>query len=140
MDGFSYFIIIAVSVLAIIFILYLHLKRWLRKIKVNLEKANGIEKLIELLFLFDQKKVYLNITLTKELSDEFKNVSSLKLPLVFRSNNLSGGIRVVFDTGKDYRIFNKIFIEPNKINGYFKILHQPGPELGWFTIIMQPVL
>lgn len=131
----NHVLLIALSAVAVIAILYLHIKRWSRKIRVNLDNDQGIRKFIELLFIYDQKKVFLNIKLSFELAKEFRNASTISLPQIYRSKILSGGFRVVFEkTRKDTK--NKVFFEPDRLKGYFKVIHGQGPELGWYTILM----
>jgi hypothetical protein len=129
--------IIASAGIAISFIIFLHIKRWSKKIRVNLNTKEGIQKFIELLFVFDQKVVFLNIILTPDLASEFKNGSTISLPQVYRSKSISGGFKVKFDSKNMDRLMKEAFIEPNRIKGYFKIIHEAGPELGWYTILLQ---
>jgi hypothetical protein len=128
---------IIISIIAALIVLFLHLKRWSKKIKVNLSSEQGIQKFIELLFIYDQKKVFLTIDLSPKFITEFKTHLTLTLPQIYNAYNISGGFLVMFDQAKKEDIFSKRFIEPNRIKGNFKILHQPKPELGWFTIQIQ---
>lgn len=139
MEHYKLFLLITISVIIAGVIIYFHIKKWSKKIRINLNKEGGVEKLTELLLVFDQKKIYLILELTEPLVEEFKNYSMITIPLVFRTPDLVGGLKLIFEIKKDYKLFDKIFREPNKIKGYFKIEHQPGPELGWYKISLLPI-
>jgi hypothetical protein len=134
---FFILLIIALGLNLILYIVYLHVNRWSRKIKLNLNYKVNIDKLFGLLFLYDKKKVYINITLTDDHIEEFKSMSTISLPLIHRSNNISGGYRILFDMNDKEQILSKHFVQPNLIKGYFKVIHQTGPKLGWFSILLQ---
>lgn len=137
MEELNIIIFTVLAVIAVIFVIYLHIKRWSRKIRINLTNDQGIRKFIELLFVYDQKVVFLNIVLSPEFVKEFKTSHSISLPQVYRSKNLSGGFRVIFDNHEKNRPMNRVLIEPNRIKGYFRIVHEAGPELGWYAIILK---
>ena len=113
------------------------MKRWRRRILVNLNENAGIQKFIEQLFVYDGKEVFLNIVLSPGLICEFKNFNSISLSQIYRSKNISGGFRVKFNCKNNDQLLYDKFIEPNRIKGYFRIMHEAGPELGWYTILLQ---
>lgn len=139
MEHYKLFLWIGLSAIAIGVIIYFHVRKWSKKIRINLNEEGGIEKLTELFLVFDQKNAYLILELTETLVEEFKNYSTLTIPLVFRTPDLVGGLKLVFEIRQDYNLFDKIFCEPGMIKGYFKIVHLPGPELGWYKISLIPI-
>jgi len=138
MEEYIYFIIFGIAILIVI-IIYFHTKKWSRRISVNLNKEKDIQKLIAFLFLFNKKQTFLNIILSPHHLTELTNNYSFSLPQSFSSSNIAGGFRVMFDIQNQGKSIHNYFIEPNKIKGHFEVLHQPGPELGWFTILLKPV-
>jgi len=137
MEETSYIVLVTFSVVVVFFVIYLHIKKWHRKIKISLNDIQGIQRFIELLFIYNQKTVFLNLTLSPALTEEFKNNLTLSLPQFYSLKTISGGFRVIFDQDNKDRLLDKKFIEPNRLKGYFRVMHQPGPNLGWFIILLQ---
>jgi hypothetical protein len=128
-----------VSALIVAYITFRYFRKRIKKYTGSVKTHANATRFFNWLTDRSDEIFLLDINISQEFANEFKESNRFSSPEYDEKNIKSGGVIIEFKKEDLDELFIDMRPSSNRIKGYFKISHASGPQQGWFLIVLKNV-